>query len=201
MRTVKIKLYSFEELSPIAKKKAIEAHRYINAEEFGEGFNWYELVFDDWTEKLEKMGFENPQISFSGFYSQGDGASFVCDGIDPIKYWEANGCGPRPLVRKLISSRTLPVWAQIVRHSSHDSHENTVRGEWEGESDLYRCPLIAAELERHMGALFDEAKNMMREIYRDLEKCYGSITSDESIASTLIEGEYEFLASGELSTF
>lgn len=37
---------------------------------------WYDFIYDDWKETLENAGFINPEIHFSGFWSQGDGACF-----------------------------------------------------------------------------------------------------------------------------
>lgn len=39
--------------------------------------NWYEDTYNQFTEEMENLGFSDIKISFSGFYSQGDGASFV----------------------------------------------------------------------------------------------------------------------------
>jgi len=41
--------------------------------------HWYEYIFEMWKEALCQIGFENADISFSGFWSQGDGASFIAD--------------------------------------------------------------------------------------------------------------------------
>jgi hypothetical protein len=44
-------------------------------------FDWYEFSIDDWTTALEQVGFTDAKINFSGFWSQGDGASFT-SGLD-----------------------------------------------------------------------------------------------------------------------
>ena len=75
MREINIKVYSFDELSPDIQEVVIEANRRIII-----GYNdWYHDTLDYWKERLEKMGFMNPSIYFSGFYNQGDGASFTAD--------------------------------------------------------------------------------------------------------------------------
>lgn len=47
---------------------------------------WYEHIYEEWKAELESMGFGDPDINFSGFSSQGDGASFTCTSFDFIKY-------------------------------------------------------------------------------------------------------------------
>ena len=42
-----------------------------------EGPHWYEYTKDTWTEALAQVGFTSADIRFSGFWSQGDGASFT----------------------------------------------------------------------------------------------------------------------------
>ena len=71
MRTIETTIYEFDELSDEAKKKAIE--------HFGQW--WHEdfdgdCIKDNWKTKLEELGYENTDILFSGFCSQGDGACF-----------------------------------------------------------------------------------------------------------------------------
>ena len=74
MKTVQIELFTFEELTPEVQKKVIEDNRYMNVE----FFDWYHLIIENWTGKLEEAGYLEPEILFSGFCSQGDGASFMC---------------------------------------------------------------------------------------------------------------------------
>ena len=37
---------------------------------------WYEHTINDFKDSLESLGFEEVQINFTGFWSQGDGACF-----------------------------------------------------------------------------------------------------------------------------
>src|SRR5437660_717973 len=72
MHTVSVNLYAFGELAPEVQRKVVERERFINIEDA----YWYEPIIRDWTEQLEKLGFQNTRILFSGFGSQGDGACF-----------------------------------------------------------------------------------------------------------------------------
>ena len=77
MREINIKVYSFDELPEDIQEAVIAKHRDVNTKYI----NWYQNTLDYWTERLEKMGFMNARIDFdfSGFYNQGDGASFTAD--------------------------------------------------------------------------------------------------------------------------
>lgn len=46
------------------------------------GDDWHEDVISDYERELHEMGFLEPKIEFTGFYSQGDGASFTCESVD-----------------------------------------------------------------------------------------------------------------------
>ena len=64
----------FKDLSEDRKWEIVDDHI---------GDMWHEdLVERIVNEELESAGFEEPEISFSGFWSQGDGASFTCKRID-----------------------------------------------------------------------------------------------------------------------
>lgn len=53
--------------------------------------SWYEHIIESQVNVLLEHGFEDAEIQFSGFYSQGDGASFTCKRINiPLflrKHW------------------------------------------------------------------------------------------------------------------
>jgi hypothetical protein len=79
--------YSFRELiaagddptSPV-KSKAVDKARQGLIERSTD-HDWHEYTLDAWTKLLESVGFTGPKINYSGFWSQGDGASFT-SGID-----------------------------------------------------------------------------------------------------------------------
>jgi hypothetical protein len=75
MRTIEVKAYKVSELPEDLKEKIIEKYSTINVDD---SF-WYESILDEWKEKLAEQGFENAEIYFNGFWSQGDGACFDAD--------------------------------------------------------------------------------------------------------------------------
>ncbi|MCP4498690.1 MAG: hypothetical protein GY822_01835, partial [Deltaproteobacteria bacterium] len=60
MRILETELYSFIELSEEAKTKAIDDYQ----PEFIDDF-----IIDEWTDKLQKQGFNDPSIAYNGFWS------------------------------------------------------------------------------------------------------------------------------------
>lgn len=71
--------YTFDQLSDKLKEEAIEANRDINVYH-----DWHDSVIEGFQEDLSEMGVEEVKVEYSGFYSQGDGASFT-GGVQDIK--------------------------------------------------------------------------------------------------------------------
>jgi len=70
--------HQIDELEGRSKERARDWYRHVSA-----GDNYFsEFIIEDWKARLEKKGFNSPEISYSGFSSQGDGASFTCKSID-----------------------------------------------------------------------------------------------------------------------
>lgn len=80
-RTITKIVYTFKELLDLSKEgkasqKAVERAKHW-LQEAATDFDWYSCVLDFWEHALDQIGFENAEISFSGFWCQGDGASFT----------------------------------------------------------------------------------------------------------------------------
>lgn len=80
-RTISKIVYTFKELLDLNEEgtvtpKAVERARSW-LQEAATDFDWHSCVLDFWEHALDQIGFENAKISFSGFWSQGDGASFT----------------------------------------------------------------------------------------------------------------------------
>ena len=79
MKKINVNVYKFNELSKDVQEKLIEKNRDIYTD-----FDWYTVIYDNFSQNVEQdygieINIEN--IKFSGFYSQGDGASFTVDNI------------------------------------------------------------------------------------------------------------------------
>jgi len=71
----------FAQLDDDAKETARDWYRSD-----GFDYQWWDHIYEEWTAELEDMGFGGIDISFSGFSSQGDGASFTADSFDFLKW-------------------------------------------------------------------------------------------------------------------
>lgn len=73
--------FQFDQLADDAKETARDWYR-----EGGFDYEWWDSIEDEWKVEIEEMGFQNVDIAFSGFSSQGDGASFTGNRFD-LKKW------------------------------------------------------------------------------------------------------------------
>lgn len=189
MKTIEINLYKFDELSPFAKQTAIKAERdsinYLD-------YEWYEHVYADFTEYLEGLGYMDPKLAFSGFCSQGDGASFTAK--MSLKKWIGNDLKFASLL-PLIEEGLLT--AEIRRGASNYSHENTCSAcvlpdlrEVSGEAvDL--CDTLESALEA-------DRYRLCKELYKQLEDEYEHLSSDETLAENLAANDFDFTEDGKL---
>lgn len=212
-------VYTLAELIERGDAKAVEAARQW-LREGSTDHDWWEYEYETWKSALSQIGFADAQISFSGFASQGDGASFTCRRVDVAKLAEFLAAPPAPkdcitgdpedfrpwLVHKAGGVAASPEFRRLVpcvdyvdasvdRTTHHYSHENTCRF----HAALYRrtapkVDALAAEFEAAGEAL---RRDLSRAIYRDLEAGFEHLTSDECIDEFAAANEYTFTASGE----
>jgi len=184
MRTEQINIYQFSELSEKAKQNAIEKRRYWNVKH-----NWWSFIYDQFKE--EHPQYEDCEISFSGFSSQGDGASFTFR-IDSA-YFE-----------KWVNELTIiPEWKKAIlvhytpqfygkRNSLPYVHKRSVTIEFDSEEHHY--PNID-EFKEQMYANFlaflrSEYYTHCDELYRTLEEEYDFRTSDKYIIERMTDCEF-----------
>lgn len=198
METRTYNVYKFDELSEESKQKAIEKNR-----DFYTDFNdWHEFVIDDWKTRLEAIGFNEPVIRFSGFWSQGDGASFTCKSIDLEKLLSAvaqcnNSHAVRTLELCMILAENDLMQAGIADLHSNYAHERTVR--LVVEQLTYSSHIKWERLAEDIQAGLDDYRvTLCSMIYKDLKEEYYYSTSDETIAEGLIANDYDFTEDGEI---
>lgn len=167
-------LLKFNELNDRQKSIVIDKNYNINVEH-----DWYEFLLDDFKRDLKKLGFSDIEINFSGFSSQGDGASFTgvldLENIEKIKkknlefYWlDKTALG----LFKATSFDDDETIIEINRTGSMYYHYNTVSS--------------------YNDSLNEFVQYVSKEIYKALESNYDCLTSNESITESLINNDYEF---------
>jgi len=193
MQTISVKLFSINELSENAKKKAIEKERSI-----------CDVFLDPTVEYIEEiltcLGFESPKISYSGFGSQGDGLSFVSDNW---KYKKGMLDKVGKITQELLflnTAKQLQVMAKntgyklqfsVNRTNYFYSHENTVQIENSPYSDF--------SLTDEQDAILTDLKNSLcRAFYKMLEAGYDYQLTDEYIIESLLANDVLFLESGKV---
>jgi len=184
-----ILVYKFNELSEEAKEKAL--NEYLRE---------YQYEWDDedfWIERLTELGFENPRFEWSGFYTQGSGASFIA-AVDTMKlastliYCCDNYEDAVEVIHNL----------GIRRTNTRYSHEYTCIFDMEldgfdDEDDLSEA--IAMKISDTFLVKAEELRlALCRKIYSSIEADYEYQTSMEAFEETCECNEWEFNVKGEL---
>jgi hypothetical protein len=185
-----MKTYQIHELPKESKKTAIEEIK--NRDSFQDRDIDLDWVIENETEDLEALGLENVEISFTGFWSQGDGASFTARVNDIPNFIKTVGITDDILPKALKGFEEV-YEMRIVRTSSRYFHENTVSFEIEEMDDtelILMSPFgvgdITIDLNDLLGDIGLEAKasawvkSKSKEIYRKLEKACEDEFSDET---------------------
>lgn len=188
-RVVKTIVYQFDELSPKAKEKALEWGRTLNVDFEG----WDEGLISEFKEEREKEGWSNVEVYYSGFWSQGDGASFTAKPLN-LETWLRKHMSKPEIPKKILEKwkdGEFSIW--IEKNTHNYSHSNTMSFHDDFYSDN-------EELTRKMNQVIEfikaKSKSQADELYRHLEEAYDSYTSDESVAETIRANEYEFTEDG-----
>jgi hypothetical protein len=199
--------YKFRDLPTQAlKDAAIKHHRNINVDYH----EWHDCTLDDWKEKLEALGYDDPEIQYSGFWSQGDGASFTSKQVplpstDPkvIEAWDQL-VGAAELIGTPITEDIADLaYGSVMRHGHQYCHENTVAVDWEWNDPPfynYNAPdglrpfteMLRAAVDAYFENLDEVVTDLCKQIYSDLEEEYEYQTSDESVTAAIEANEIEF---------
>lgn len=197
MRTEKINIYSFNELSEDAKQKAIENNRYTSVEDS----EWYDYVYEWFNETYGAM-FDIECISFSGFYSQGDGAMFEYSGASDKLLKEAiNSLGLSPLRQKwFLAFSDISIKGHHAGHYYHErscTHDMNIGAFMDDRNadNVYNfIELYADDVAEYIEGEYISACN---DLYCRLRDEYEHLTSDEYISDYLSESDQEFTSDGE----
>lgn len=218
-------VYTYAELLDMRKKdqvtqKAVDRARQWLTEVLSDD-GWYESTIEDWKTALAQVGFTDADIAFSGFWSQGDGASFTAKldiaklvtflstpikGEPVILDGEPNGWLAY-IVDKLGAGKVTNdrygylTWildnlsGQVTRTDGRYSHENTCRAAVELDDRKSRPEIetLVNAFEKDVEAL---RYKLSKIIYRALEEDYNGRVSDESVNDFAHANDYTFEANG-----
>jgi len=196
------KEYTFDELSPEAKDRAIENERSSMDESMGDW--WYEPIIEGETEKLESEGFEDIDIQFTGFHSQGDGASFT-GRVKDMKLFVKGTLGMKNIDDRVLENIEISIVRTYTRHV----HENSVRFECKVDDEEEDIVLFRAAGLNIKISIPDQCQKIeevggpwvrsrCKEIYSRLNKEYDSYFEDDHIIADIKANDYKFDKDGNI---
>jgi len=187
-KTITVKTYTFDELLEEAKEKVLERYRDINVDFDG----WHDVIIDDWKMKLEDLGYEDVKIYYSGFYSQGDGACFEAK-VDIEKWIKKHKAGKR--FKKLLNEFRAGAYVYVeIKHNYRYYFSTSTGVIYEGGSELY--DKAYEQLKEMVKWIEQEREELGNAIYKDLQKEYEYLISDEVVIDTIKANDFEFLEDG-----
>ena len=213
----------WKENDQIAYETILDAHRDINTD-----FDWWEDEYSDFRDMMEKkFGWapEDDEIAFSGFWSQGDGASFE-GRMDNGEVAALLGS----IYKKFPLNEAIEdgcVYADVsFDRSGRYVHEKSVTTNLELEvQDHERCFEILGSnipelkgvkeydedecdeaIEEYVDGFYSELEDTIDDwrleacgkLYEILRDQYEALTTDEQVEDTLRAIGYEFSADGEI---
>jgi hypothetical protein len=198
-----MRTYTISELEPEAKERALQS--------IIDDINFREKDVDlDWVIEAEQDGLEaefglaNVEISFSGFWSKGDGASFTGRVVDIPKFIRAIGIKDE-ILDKAMQALEDVYEMSIVRIDRRYVHENTVRFDLDPIDDtelILMSPFGIGDITLDLNDLLVEigledkaskwVKERSREIYDKLEKAYEYEFSGEVAEEWADQWEIQF---------
>lgn len=202
-------IYGLEELSEAAKDCARAWYR-----EGGFDYEWYDAVFGDFERICDLVGVElatqrvslfgggaraRSCIWFSGFASQGDGASF--EGV--YRYARAalkniRGYAPKDAelhriagALQAIQHRNFYQLSSVVSHRGRYHHEYSMA--IAVERDGVGSQAMTADAEDEVG---EALRDLARWLYRQLEREFDYLNSDEAVDAAILANGYSFTEAG-----
>jgi hypothetical protein len=199
MRLVKQEyaVFDFEELGEEARQKAIDSHR-----NFLQGVIDLDCETGEFKRLLEMYGFSDVKVYYSGFWSQGDGASFTgryrykAGALKAIKA-EFTGTWFMDVIEYLglldgINKKCFYSLQYAIDSNSRYCHANTMQ-----VNSLEDCR-GDRDFSKHEDDITEYVRGIANEFYYLLEKSYNSQFTDEAVIESLECNEYEFYENGEM---
>lgn len=207
---IPITVYQFDELGDCAQETARSWYR-----EKAFDFDWYDFVFSDFETICNILGIDlrtsqgplvgrgrrnAPQIFFTGFCSQGDGACFT--GSYAYRAGASRAIRAHaPLDGELhriadalrdVQRRHFYQLGACIRHQGRYCHEYSM--EISVERDRIDCSDFSASAE---DTIIEALRDLARWLYRQLEKEFEYLTSEPAVDEALTANGYTFLENGK----
>jgi len=201
MEIVETKVYTYDKLSDEAKQVALEKLRNINV-----NHDWWDFVYKDVNAVAALMGININQIYFSGFWSKGDGACF--EGLYEYKAGSVKAVEAyAPKDEEL--HRIAAELAALQRKCFYQ-----IRASFQHSGDYYHrfCTDFSVDFKSHVtgsdyyneeteGAIIKAIRDLMHWTYWQLKSNYDALTTDEAVAETIKDNDYNFTNDGKIFNF
>tara|TARA_R110000868_G_scaffold154990_2_gene381320 strand:- start:86 stop:703 length:618 start_codon:yes stop_codon:yes gene_type:complete len=181
-KQIQITLFTFDELSEESQQRVIEPFRAAYDPD-------YSFIYDEFINDMsEKYGadIDVDDIQWSGFWSQGDGASFTCE-FDPSVIYPIlkEELGEDQIDSLDIHDVTLAGAVSARFGRQNYSHENTVQGSLLLKHDLDGGSFILPEIEAYKTVMETKLTEIIREeckdLYRSLQDHHEKEMEEETI--------------------
>ncbi|ODR88815.1 antitoxin of toxin-antitoxin stability system [Sinorhizobium alkalisoli] len=203
-------VYRLHELSDAAKDSARAWYR-----EGGFDYDWFDFFYEDFERICEILGLrlktrtvrlrgggsrKDPCIWFSGFWSQGDDACFEAlyshgkQAPRRIREYAPQDAELHRIADMLqaIQRRNFYQLRADATHRGHYYHAYCMAISVERDSPSYQAMTVNAE-----EAVIESLRDLARWLYRQLEREYQYLTSDQAVDEAISANGYTFTASGQ----
>lgn len=197
--TKTFEIYTFEELPTEVQNKLIEKNRDINTYDD----NWHDFLIDEFKE--DDSIFNKTKVYYTGFWSQGDGAVFLYDGIKQSFFYEfiEKECNFLTKKRKQLIIKNVIAHAKNThnfRYYHEKSSTHYIDLETNETLNQYNHTNIISLLE-HIESLFETYlietfESICLEFYRSLESNFNYWQEDEQVKQSLIYQQNNYLIDG-----
>ena len=180
------------------KDELIEKHWDINVDH-----DWYQYTYDEFKIEMQTKGITVDEMNFTGFYSQGDGASFT-GRVDMIQFLKVHGLEEHFMGATFFAGQG-ELWADITRGTGRYCHQHSVEATLIDDTYNNFDDEVRFEVYTRMEeVLNDEWKDLeeevnkicrgyMQDLYRQLRDEYEALTSKEAIWDTIVANELHVL--------
>jgi hypothetical protein len=219
-KVIEVEVFKYDELSDSAKQRARDW--YIE----GMDYEWWQGVYDMAIEDGKEKGFYIDKIAFSGFHSQGDGASW--SGFVDVRQWLEENCADSigvsawcALIQEDVVTKNIQV-TQSGRYSHEETmsfanvedHTDEFTDDWQMElTSIFKgmevqhlfdlivtddtCPY--KNVDDITTAIAISGKQYARDIYHNLREEYDYLCSEEMMIDHFDCNDYHFTDEGELA--
>lgn len=162
--------------------------------------DWFDFVYEDFKSICEILGIELDKYEpcFSGFWSQGDGASFTGDyrsewskdAVGRIRqYAPMDNTLHRIADGLLEASKSFPIFARISRRGSYYHEQTMYLSEFEISDDCDEDDVTQEVFSSVEEKVLDCMKDLALWLYGKLEEEYDHLTSDEVVWESLLSND------------